>query len=266
MKKIQELIRQAELGQATEAAVSALRDDPSDAGLRACYIELLCVQGALEKADQQLDILVRQHPDYLVGAVNLRQLIRAATARQDFYQGGMTATLFTEPDTAFETLLSLHLSLREQDIKRAADAAVQLENVRLKTELELTGSAVTDLRDLDDSLCGYLELFGTDGKFYLAAFGQIERLQLMTPSSLLDTVWRRAEILIKDGPSGEVFVPVTYHNSVRMSERLGRDTQWVEHHPQLVTGQGQKMLLAGDEAIALSSVSLLCAAPETVGA
>lgn len=266
MKQIQELIRQAELGQATEAAVTALREDPADAAIRACYIELLCVQGALEKADHQLDILVRQHPDYLVGAVNLRQLIRAATARQDFYQGGMTATLFSESDTAFQTLVSLHLALREQNYAMAAGAAVELENLRPKTEVALAQTEVADLRDLDDSLCGYLELFGTDGKFYLATFEQIERLQLMAPSSLLDTVWRRAEIIIKNGPSGEVFVPVTYHGSVRMSERLGRDTQWCEHHPQLVTGLGQKMLLAGDEAIALSSVSLLCAAPEEVTA
>ena len=92
MKQLQELIRQGELAGATQCAIALLRDDPANADVRASYVELLCLQGALEKADQQLDILVRQHPDFLVGAVNLRQLIRAAVARQDFTDGGMTAT------------------------------------------------------------------------------------------------------------------------------------------------------------------------------
>lgn len=266
MKQLQELIRQGELSAATERAVTLLREDPANADVRASYIELLCLQGALEKADQQLDILVRQHPDFLVGAVNLRQLIRAAVARQDFVDGGMTATLFGEPDAMFEALLALRLALKEQDTEQAALAAAKLEQQRQGAQMNVNGVAVTELRDLDDSLGGYLELFGTDGKYYLAKFSEIDSLQLKRPQSLLDTVWRRAEIIIKDGPSGEVFVPMTYQGSVRMSERLGRDTQWLEQHPQLVTGQGLKMLLCGDEAISFAELQQLNAAELTASA
>lgn len=260
MKQLQELIRQGELAAATQCAIALLRDDPANADVRASYIELLCLQGALEKADQQLDILVRQHPDFLVGAVNLRQLIRAAVARQDFTDGGMTATLFNEPDAMFEALLALRLALKEQNTEQAAVAAAMLEQQRLRCQMTVNGVEVTELRDLDDSLSGYLELFGTDGKYYLAKFSEIDSLQLKQPQSLLDTVWRRAEIIIKDGPSGEVFVPMTYQGSVRMSERLGRDTQWQELHPQLVTGQGQKMLLCGDDALNFAQLQQLSAA------
>ncbi|GAB2915000.1 type VI secretion system accessory protein TagJ [Rheinheimera gaetbuli] len=266
MKQLQELIRQGELSAATECAVAQLRDDPANAGVRANYVELLCLQGALEKADQQLDILVRQHPDFLVGAVNLRQLIRAAVARQDFVDGGMTATLFAEPDEMFEALLALRLALKEQNTEQAALAAAKLEQQRQSSKLTVNGSVVTELRDLDDSLGGYLELFGTDGKYYLAKFSEIDSLQLKRPQSLLDTVWRRAEIIIKDGPSGEVFVPMTYQGSVRMSERLGRDTQWQELHPQLVTGLGLKMLLCGDEAMSFAELQHLSGAELTASA
>ncbi|MBU1311881.1 MAG: virulence protein SciE type [Gammaproteobacteria bacterium] len=260
MKQLQELIRQGELAAATECAVALLRDDPANADVRANYIELLCLQGVLEKADQQLDILVRQHPDFLVGAVNLRQLIRAAVARQDFAEGGMTATLFGEPDAMFEAMLALRLALKEQDLSQAALAAEQLEQQRPRSQMQVNGTAVNELRDLDDSLGGYLELFGTDGKYYLAKFSEVDSLQLKKPQSLLDTVWRRAEIIIKDGPAGEVFVPMTYQGSVRMTERMGRDTQWQELQPQLVTGQGLKMLLCGDEAISFAELQQLSTA------
>lgn len=257
MKQLQALIKQGELISATERAIAILRDDPANADVRAVYIELLCIQGALEKADQQLDMMVRQHPDFLVGAVNLRQLIRAASARQDFYQGGMTATLFAGPDAMFEALLALRLALKEQDISEAVQAAARLETQRIASHFELNGDTVAELRDLDDSLGGYLELFGTDGKYYLAKFSEIDSLQLKKPESLLDTVWRRAEIVIKDGPSGEVFVPMTYVDSVKVSERLGKDTAWQQLDEQLVTGIGQKMLLAGEHAVALAEIQQL---------
>lgn len=266
MKKLQELIRQGELSAATECAIALLRDDPANASVRARYVELLCLQGALEKADQQLDVLVRQHPDFLVGAVNLRQLVRAAVARQDFANGGMTATLFSEPDAMFEALLALRLALKEQDITQAVAAAAQLEQQRQHEAMQVNGVDVSDLRDLDDSLAGYLELFGTDGKYYLAKFSEIDSLQLKKPESLLDTVWRRAEIIIKDGPSGEVFVPMIYQDSMRMSERLGRDTQWQEVHPQLVIGQGLKMLLCGDDALSLAELQQISCAELTASA
>ena len=116
---------------------------------------------------------------------------------------------------------------------------------------------MTELRDLDDSLGGYLELFGTDGKFYLAKFTELDSLQLKKPESLLDLVWRRAEVVIKDGPQGEVFVPITYVDSVKVSERLGKDTTWQQLHEQLVTGIGQKMLFAGEQALPLSELKSL---------
>ena len=82
-------------------------------------------------------------------------------------------------------------------------------------------------------------------------------MQLKKPESLLDLVWRRAEIVIKDGPQGEVFVPITYVDSVKVSERLGKDTTWQQLHEQLVTGIGQKMLLVGEQALALSDIQHL---------
>lgn len=257
MKKIDALIKQAQLSTATTMASQALRDDPLNADIRARYIELLCVQGEFDKADQQLDIMLRQHPDYVTGAVNLRHLIRAASARKDFYQAGMTAQLFDEPDAMFKAQLSLRVALNDSDIATAVTAAAELESLRQPVAMTINGQHYHTVRDLDDSLCGYLELFGTDGHYYLVRFEQIDSLQFKKPESLLDTVWRRAEIFIKDGPQGDVFVPMTYIQSNSVETSLGRGSDWQQYADGLVTGIGQKMLLVDDDALALTDIQSL---------
>ncbi|SNY43000.1 type VI secretion system protein ImpE [Arsukibacterium tuosuense] len=259
MKKLNSLISSGQLQQAMEHALTVLRDDPLNAQMRAVYVELLCIAGELDKADAQLDMIVRQHPDFLLGAVNVRQLIRAETARRDFYQGGMTATLFGEPAPMFSALLKLRLAMHEQDIGAAALAAEEMEQLRPEVAVEQRGQRYTDIRDLDDSLGGYLELFGTDGKYYQAGFEQIASLKLHPPKSLLDIIWRRVDISIIDGPQGEAFLPLIYvanitDNDTDPAIRLGRVTDWHEHDARLITGSGQKMVLLGEQAVALGDL------------
>ncbi|MCE9687201.1 virulence protein SciE type [Shewanella sp. AS16] len=257
MKKLNELVKQGSLDLACEHCEKGLREDPLNGDLRAAYIELLCIRGDLSQADAQLDMMVRQHPDFLLGAVNLRQLIRADQARRDFYQGGMTATLFQGADAMFEHTLKLNLALKEADFTAATQLAGELEQQRDKAPLELNGQIVTDVRDLDDVLGGYVEVFGTDGKFYLAKFAEIASLSLHKPTSLIELVWRKAEIAIIDGPSGEAFLPLTYVGSSEESALLGRDTDWLAQGEMLATGLGQKMWLVGDNAMPLSELTSL---------
>lgn len=260
MNDIKELIKQQKINEACSFCINQLREDPLAVNTRALYIELLCLLGELEKADQQLDLMLRQHPDYVAGVVNLRQLIRAASARRDFYHAGMTASVFGEPDPMFKAQLTLRLALHEQDLQSAIAAATELESNRGSAPVMVNGDDYAVIRDLDDSLNGYLELFGTDGKFYLAKFDEIEHLAFKPAQSLLDTVWRRAEVFIKNGPQGEVFVPMTYMGSSDISSRLGRDTDWQQHDDRLVIGTGLKMLLVGDSALPLNAVSTITSA------
>ncbi len=257
MREIKELLQQGSLAQACMQLETQLKDDPLNSDKRAAYIELLCVQGELEKADNQLDMMVRQHPDFLIGAVNLRQLIRAMQARLDFNAGGMTASLFREVDDQMEALVKLRLALKEGALEEGEQIASSLESLRGSMPMQINGKPVSDVRDLDDTLGGYLELFGTDGKYYLTKFSDIEYLDVKKPESLVELVLRRVEVSIKDGPSGEAFLPTVYAESTTELERLGRESDWKELTPQLVTGVGQKMLLVGDQAITITEITSL---------
>lgn len=255
MTNVKELIQQGELTKACEILGQELKDDPLSTEKRALYVELLCVSGELEKADNQLDMMVRQNPDFLIGAVNLRQLIRAMQSRIDFYNGADTASIFFEADTELQTLLELRLALKEERFDDAQSIAHKLEHARKKTPVQINDEQYADVRDLDDSLCGYIELFGTDGKYYVTNFSNIDYLEIKAPESLIETVLRRVEVSIKDGPSGEAFLPVIYAESATPMELLGRETDWAERSDQLFTGVGQKMWLVGEQALAITDIS-----------
>ncbi|GLQ31854.1 type VI secretion system accessory protein TagJ [Litoribrevibacter albus] len=258
MKKIKELIQAGALSEASEQLEMQLKDDPLNVDMRASYVELLCVKGDLEKADSQLDMMVRQNPDFLVGAVNLRQLIRAMQSRLDFYNGADTASIFCEADEELQTLLKLRLAIKDNQFAEAEALAAELEKTRKPTSIVINGKTVADIRDIDDSLCGYVELFGTDGKYYLAKFSELELLDVKQPESLLELTLRRVEVNIKNGPSGEAFLPIVYADSTTEAERLGRESDWNELAPQLFTGLGQKMWLADDQALAISDIQSVC--------
>ncbi|PXF32189.1 hypothetical protein WH50_05510 [Pokkaliibacter plantistimulans] len=259
MNTIKDLLQQGELSAAIEQLQLALRDDPRNQALRGSYIELLCIDGQLEKADQQLDMLVRQQPEYASGASNLRHLIRAAQARLDFYQGGDTSSLLGEADAEVAALLKLRLALVQESTREELErAALALEAVRKPLALTINEEQFDDLRDIDDSLCGFLELLGTDGRYYLVPWRDVEQLQLQPVSSLVEQVWRRAEIQTRSGAGGDVFVPLTYAASHTDRQKLGRETDWLQQgEAEVFCGVGLKQLLAGEEAINLADVQSL---------
>lgn len=259
MKGIKRLIQDGNFESASEQLKIHLAGDPMDSDSRALYIELMCVAGDLVKADKQLDIMVRQHPDSLLGAINLRQLIRAAQARLDFYNGGATVSLFTQANKHVEALLAIRLALSSDDFDVAIRSAHMAEAERKETGCRLNESCINDIRDLDDSLGGFLEIFGTDGKFYVVEFSAIESLTLHEPTSLIEHVWRRVDIEVQGGPSGEAFLPMNYIASKTNQERLGKETNWDEAVPGVATGRGQKMLWTGEGVIPLTEIISLTA-------
>ena len=141
-----------------------------------------------------------------MGAVNLRHLIRAEQARQDFYEGKAAPKLFHEADELDEVFLQMHIDLREDDFKLATEKAATVESLRISTVNE----QLTAIRDIDDSLNPYLELLGTNGEFYLARFDEIEKFEVQPIESIVEQIWLRVEVTIKDGPVGTAHIPVVY--------------------------------------------------------
>ncbi|WP_432455104.1 MULTISPECIES: type VI secretion system accessory protein TagJ [unclassified Agarivorans] len=252
-QQIKQLIQQGQLSEAIAATIAHLKVKPKDLDTRSSFIELLCIDGQLERADQQLDLLVKQHPQCVPGALNMRQLVHAAQSRVDFAHGGDTASLVSGAKQSLTQLIELRLALLNKDQRALTRAAQQLEHLRESAELTINDQTCTELRDLDDSLAGYLEVFGSNGLYYFVSFADVTWLKLLPATSLFEQIWRRAELDIKDGPSGEVFLPMTYLASESDAEKLGRETDWQPLlNSEFFQGRGLKMWLVNDNALAIS--------------
>lgn len=260
MSDLAALLSQGKLDDAIAQLSDKVRNHPTDVTARGQLIELLCLDGQLERADQQLNLLVQQHPECLTGAWTLRLLIRAQQARIDFHAGGATAELFQAVGDDVAALLALNLARQEGDSAAISAAAEALEQKRAAKAVALNNQPANEVRDIDDTLAGFVELFGTDGKFYLVRLAEISSLALKPATSLVETIWRPVTINISNGPEGDAFLPLTYVDSQSGAEKLGRATDWQELTPTVYRGRGLKTWLVGEEAMPLTQLNGLCAA------
>ena len=257
MIKIKEMIQEGRLADAISYLEGLLREDPLNVDFKSTFIELLCINGELERADKMLNNIVQKHPDFLIGASNLRQLIRAEQSRQDFIEGKSIPSIFSESDAHIESFMKLRLEITQGEEKAISESALALETTRPKVKLAINNNDTSEVRDLDDSLGGFIEIFGTDGKFYVAQLNEIEYMYFQPVTSLLEQVWRKVELSIKDGPSGEAHVPLVYGTSKTDAEKLGRETDWKEIAPDVMIGVGQKMWFVNEDAFPMSNIEKL---------
>lgn len=71
------------LADAVAAATEQVRTSPADVQQRLFLAELLCFGGEIERADNQLDVIVRQNPD-AIRVLHFRQVLRAELAVGSF--------------------------------------------------------------------------------------------------------------------------------------------------------------------------------------
>ncbi len=257
MSKINDMLQLGKLAEAIKWAETELKDDPLNTDHRSSLIEMLCIQGELERADNQLNIMALKHPEFIVGVNNLRQLVRAQQCRLDFVNGTSVPELFEKVTPYSEALIKFNIELHNGDDQSISDSADVFEKAREKIAYKVNEKEVKEFRDLDDSLGSFIEIFGTDGKYYLADLSNIEYIIFKPISSIVERVWRRVDLGIKNGPSGEAHIPIVYVNSKTDAQKLGRETDWENRTETVVMGLGLKTWLADDDLLIFSEIKRL---------
>ncbi len=252
-----ELMKAGDVTAARAALVDTVKRSPSDVEARYALAETLIVQGDWQRADSHLDLVSTQDPQWGTFVALLRQLLRAAVHREEVFTQGRSPDLVTPPSAEIETALRILLEARTESdagaLRRAADEAAP----------DLTGvcdeRAFDTLRDLDDRTADVLEMLTSTGKYVWTPWSAVISLELHPVERPRDLIWRAAELELRDGPTGVVYLPMTYQaapESLNDAQRLGRETEWREH-AGLTCGLGQRCLLIGDELVPFSSVAEL---------
>ena len=255
-----EKYQQGDLQGAIAACVEEVKAKPGDIGARAFFAELLCFNGQLERADAQMEAISKLDAAAMTGVAMVRQLARAETARQQFFAMGRVPEFLTKPSAAMEKRLLASVEIREHRFPQAAALLAEAEAARPQLTGTLEGKPFTGLRDLDDVLAGLLEVLTSTGKYYWVPFEEIESVTFHAPDKPRDLIWRPAELSVKQGAEGIVYIPALYpasHKAAADQARLGRVTEWEQPPGGPVTGIGQKTLLIGEDAFPILSISEL---------
>lgn len=253
------LFKAGKLDEAVAAATDAVRKAPTDIGPRLLLCELLLFQNRLDRIDTLLDAVSSLEPAAAVGVAEFRQLLRAEIARREMMSEGRVPEFLGEPTASQRSALAALVALRAGDVAGAAAAASQAEDARPHPAGTMGDVTYDDLRDADDILCGSLEVLTTTGKYFWIPIERIRSMQPHPPSRPRDLFWRRATMVVADGPTGEVYLPTLYDTpaDADIQLRLGRGTDWIDLAPGLTRGMGQKLLIVGEEGVPLLQLGAL---------
>jgi type VI secretion system protein ImpE len=253
------LLRAGKLDDAVAAAQAALRKSPTDLGMRVLLGELLLFTGNLERADVVLDAASAIDPTTAVVVAEFRQLIRADMARRQLFRDGRVPEFLSEPTETQRLQLAALVALRAGDLEEAARQTAAAEAARPHVPGKHADAAFDDFRDGDDLLGGSFEVLTTTGKYYWIPAERVDTLEFHAPKRPRDLFWRRASMSVSQGPDGDVYLPVVYATEDSLSDplRLGRETDWRQADGGPVRGVGQRLFLAGEDAVAIMDLGNL---------
>lgn len=248
-----DLLREGHLNEAIEQASASLKANPKDTAARSLLGELLCIRGDFERADSQLQTLSEFDTDRSEEIAAWRSLIRAAQVRADVFQRAAAPELAREPSQQIRGLLDALVAWHECD-PGTADRYDALEAQRSPWPATIDSEPVEDVRELDDRMAGILDVMTTQGQYLWLDVADIAHLQLSPRRRPLDAVWRPAHLMLHDGFSGRVYVPIIYPTPTDdESCLLGRRTDWQERDGAVI-GVGQRCWLVGDRDVPLGEI------------
>ncbi len=249
MSDLKSLLEGDRLADAVASMGARLRAAPADHAARTTLAELLCLEGAYERAEAQLAIVAQQDVARPVAIARLRHLIRAAMAREAWFAGGAVPALLAAPTKLQRVAIDLALAMRAGEAARVAELLAQAEDARPKLAGTADGAAFEDWRDVDDRSAWFLEVFSHDGGYLWVDPASVAGLQFTAATRPIDLLWREARMSLHDGRVAEIVVPAQYAGTApEEAQRLARRTDWDEQPGGAWVGTGQRLWLLGEEA------------------
>lgn len=245
-----ELFQSGQLAAAVTAAADAVRKHPTDIGARAFFAELQCFVGELESADKQLDVILTQKPDSAISTSLFRQLIRAEQSRREVFEQNRVPEFLDVPPPALQSQLQALVALKEGRTADAIALVAAADEQRPTVSGICDGQPFAEIRDLDDLTASFCEVHTSTGKYYWIPWETIESIDLQPIVHPVDILWRPAQMVVRGGPDGVVYLPAIYYGTLAHDDpqlRLGRATDWIGNEGEIVRGVGQRTWLFGED-------------------
>jgi type VI secretion system protein ImpE len=256
----QEHFEQGQLREAVAAATEEVRQHPGDQARRRFLVDMLLFSGDWERADRQLDTLAHQNPQGSVLMALVRQLVRAEVARGQLFSDGRLPEFLDQPADWLRKHLEATICLREGQAAEAARLLGEAEAARPRLAGACDGRRFDDFHDTDELTAGHFEVLTSNGKYYWVPADRVESVEFRPTERARDLLWRRVRMIVRNGPDGEVFLPVLYPGAGGETDerlRLGRLTEWRGGDGAPVRGVGQRVFQVGAEDVAILDIQNL---------
>jgi type VI secretion system protein ImpE len=247
-----DLFRSGKLPEAIDAQTQDVKANPGDHGKRLFLFELLAFAGELDRARRQIDAINYREADRDMAVLVYRKLLDAEQARRRLFQEGVKPLFLVEPPEHVRHRLDAVNCLREGRADEAAQLLARANEAAPHLRGRLNDKLFTLWRDADDLFANVLEVF-SQGSYYWLPLEQLETLSMNPPHFPRDLLWVPTHLQVRDGPTGDVFLPALYPGSWEHADdqvKLGRATDWKESSG-VTLGVGLRTFLVDDDPLSL---------------
>ena len=243
-----ELFDAGDLPAAIAKVGDELKNDPGDLKRRTFLFEMLCFTGDLDRANKQLDVMGRGGAESEIAVQRYRGALQGEKLRRLCYSEGLRPGLPKEIPPYVEMHLNALTSLRENRHDEARALLEQAAELRPDVNCSINGEFFDDIRDADDVLAPFLEVF-TLNNYSWVPWEIVSSVTIPPPKQLRDLIWAPAQVELTIGSLGEVLLPALYAQSYLHQDsqvKLGRATDWRSDVEGLALASGQRLLATGD--------------------
>jgi len=241
-----ELLEAGQLAGAIERAAGEVKAKPGDPVARTFYFELLCLNGDLDRAAKQLDVLASGSGELGSGVNIYLGAIQAERERRQFFHKGPRPRVVGAPPyanaylEAVENYAAGNLSAAAGLLEKAAEDERSLHGT-------LNGAEIHELSDTNDLLAPFLEVI-MESHYSWVPWEAIQSLSVPEPRYLRDLVWSPVSLTLHSGDHGEVLLYSLYVDSHLQEDdvKLGRRTIWSAEPAEFTIAYGQKVITSGD--------------------
>ncbi len=248
-----QLFQEGKLQDALEAQIKEVKSRPADQGARLFLFELLAFAGDLDRACRHLDVLASDEPSKNMAVTFYQQLLAAEQARRKFFHDGGEPRFLLEPPDHVRRRVEAVRHLRDRQPAEAAALLQQVQAAGPPVQGQLNDRPFTSLRDEDDLFGTVLEVLAA-GSYCWVPLEQVRSLVMNPPKFPRDLLWLPAQLELRDGQTGNVFLTGLYPGSHEHPDdqiKLGYLTNWKTDAGGLALGVGRHTYLADGESVGL---------------
>lgn len=214
--------------------------------------ELLSFAGQIDRAERQLEAIGHLDAQTQWPVQVYTNILHAERARRRLFSEGLAPEFLCDPPSYVQLHLDAVNRLREGRPAEAQALLDRSEAERPTISGEVNGRACDEIRDCDDVLAPFLEVYILREYVWLP-LEEIRELETSPPERPRDLLCLPARFVLSNGTQQRGYLPTLYAGSHEHADdrvKLGRLTEWSEGEGP-VRGAGLHTLLAGEEAVGL---------------